>query len=246
MEPRARAGRHKSTLNFGDDLRQVLVAYGAPTHPDLAPTTQHPDSERYLQTSTTSTQNSTHRPTSYQDSTRFPNPYPETLRVLDEILTDFIIETCHVAVQHATLAGRQKVGQKDFDFVIRRDKNKMGRVQDLVRRQKVIKESKKLPGVGGEEGAKGGKMDEDALAGLAGLAGEDTGTGKGKGRGRGRRRKRAETEVGVDGTVEREGEDGVGVGDGLVGEEDLDVDGDGEGEDDDDERLAKRARSDTG
>ena len=240
MEPRARAGRHKSNLNFGEDLRQALVAYGAPTHPDLAPTTQHPDSERYLSTSTHPASTSAQRPSPYHTN-QFPNPYPETLRVLDEILTDFIIETCHGAVRHASLAGRQKINAKDFEFVIRRDEHKMGRVQDLVRRNKALTKDRKI--VDGNEGAQVGKFSEDLMGGLAAYAGEDSGTGKGRGRGRGRRRKRAEMEGNLDGTVEREGEDGAGIGDGLVGEDDLDGDGD-EGEDEG--RATKRARSDTG
>ena len=238
MEPRARAGRHKSNLNFGEDLRQVLVAYGAPTHPDVAPTTQHPDSERYLSTSTNPASTSAQRPSPYHTN-QFPNPYTETLRVLDEILTDFIIETCHGAVRHASLAGRQKINAKDFEFVIRRDKHKMGRVQDLVRRNNALKKDRKI--VDGNEGAQAGRIGEDVLGGLAAFAGEDSGTGKGRGRGRGRRRKRAEMEAALDGTAEREGE----AGDGLVGEDDLDVDGEGD-EDDEAGRPPKRARSDTG
>lgn len=263
MEPRARAGRHKSTINFPDDLRSVLIAYGAPTHPDVIPTSQHPDSESYLSRIPSSTPNTSHRPTPYthiQSNARIPNAYPETLRVLDEILTDFIIETCHGAVKHAALQGRQKINNKDFEFVIRRDARKMGRVQDLLRRNKKLKEDRKLVSGAGQE--TGGKLGDDAMLGLAGLAGEDSGTGKGKGRGKGKRKKRkgvliADGEGGGDGAGEKSADKADGVGDGLVGEDDLDgfvdVDMEGDGEDvgDDDgeedgERPTKRARSDTG
>ena len=235
MEPRARASRHKSTLNFGEDLRQVLIAYGAPTHPDL--TSPYPDSAAYLHNIPNSTANTTHRPTLYSNSaSSAPNPYPETLRVLDEILTDFIIETCHDAVRHATLIGRQKVNHLDFEFVIRRDKAKMGRVQDLVRRNKNLKKERQIVDGNAE---KTGRLDEGYMAGLAGLAGEDTGTGKGRGRGRGKRRKRREMEEAIAREMERrekgdQGEEGVG-------EDDLVEEGEGE-----EERPSKRARSDAG
>jgi transcription initiation factor TFIID subunit 13 len=250
MEPRARAGRHKNHVNFPDDLRNVLIAYGAPTHPDIVPTTQHPDSETYLTRAHTSSVNTSHRPTPYSipsGNGRIPNAYPETLRVLDEILTDFIIETCHGAVRHAGMQGRQKINNRDFEFVIRRDARKMGRVQDLLRRHKKLKEDRKLVSGGQEEG---GKIDEGGMLALAGMVGEDSGTGKGKGRGKGKRKKRK----GV--PIVEEGESGAGIQNargGSVGEEDLDVDGDLDGDDvmDEDadeegEPPRKRARSDTG
>ena len=249
MEPRARAGRHKSSLNFGEDLRQFLVAYGAPTHPDLLSTSAHPDSDRYLNTINSSTLNTTHRPTPYQDPHRFPNPYPETLRVLDEILTDFIIETCHGAVKRAEVMNRQKINAQDFEWVIRHDKFKMGRVQDLLRRNKALKEDRKLVDGNEESGGKGGKMGEGLMLGLAEIVGEDSGTGKGKGRGKGKRRKRAEMEGLGNAASPNAGKKQAARASALVGEDDLDgdADADGEGEDDeDDTRPTKRARSDTG
>jgi transcription initiation factor TFIID subunit 13 len=248
MEPRARAGRHKNHVNFPDDLRNVLIAYGAPTHPDIVPTTQHPDSEAYLNRASTSSANTSHRPTPYfipSGSGRIPNAYPETLRVLDEILTDFIIETCHGAVRHAAMQGRQKINNRDFEFVIRRDARKMGRVQDLLRRHKKLKEDRKL--VSGGQAEDAGKIDEGGMLALAGMVGEDSGTGKGKGRGRGKRKKRKGVPI-----LEEEGGAGLPSVRGVsVGEEDLDVDGELDGddlvdEDEEGEPPRKRARSDTG
>src|SRR3954469_23865184 len=95
MEPRARAGRHKASLNFGPELSALLFAYGAPTHPDIvAPIGA--SSQRYLNSNgTTTNSNNTNSNT---EPKPFNQPFPETVRVLDEILTDFIIETCHNAV----------------------------------------------------------------------------------------------------------------------------------------------------
>ncbi|KAG7004698.1 hypothetical protein G7Y79_00024g056480 [Physcia stellaris] len=46
------------------------------------------------------------------------DPLDETVRVLDELATDFVIETCHKANQVANLSGRQKVkdARKQFDI----------------------------------------------------------------------------------------------------------------------------------
>ncbi|WEW55692.1 hypothetical protein PRK78_001125 [Emydomyces testavorans] len=108
-EPRVRLTRHHAQLNFGNELRQLLRAYG-----DANP---HPD---------------------------FPQePHPETVRVLDEMVTDFVIETCHAAAQVAAHAGRQKVKLDDFMFVIRRDATKLGRVQELFQLEKELKEARK-------------------------------------------------------------------------------------------------------
>lgn len=71
-------------------------------------------------------------------------PLPETVRVLDEIVTDFIIDSCHSAAAVATHAGRQKVKADDFHFMLRHDPVKLGRVQELIRMEKELKEARKV------------------------------------------------------------------------------------------------------
>lgn len=74
----------------------------------------------------------------------FPSePLPETVRVLDEIVTDFILELCHGAAQVAHHARRQKIKVDDFRFALRRDPNKLGRVQELLRMERELKEARK-------------------------------------------------------------------------------------------------------
>jgi len=74
----------------------------------------------------------------------FPQePLPETLRVLDEIVTDFIIETCHAAAACAHYARRQKIKVDDFRFALRRDPTKLGRVQELFRIERELKEARR-------------------------------------------------------------------------------------------------------
>ncbi|OJJ49573.1 hypothetical protein ASPZODRAFT_88819 [Penicilliopsis zonata CBS 506.65] len=108
-EPRARAARHKGQMNFSNELRLLLLAYGDPQ--------PHPS---------------------------YPaEPLPETVRVLDEIVTDFILEMCHEAAQYASYARRQKIKVDDFRFALRRDPNKLGRVQELLRMERELKEARK-------------------------------------------------------------------------------------------------------
>ncbi|KAL5341707.1 transcription initiation factor IID, 18kD subunit-domain-containing protein [Aspergillus crustosus] len=74
----------------------------------------------------------------------FPSePLPETVRVLDEIVTDFVLEMCHGAAQYANYSRRQKIKVDDFRFALRRDPNKLGRVQELLRMERELKEARK-------------------------------------------------------------------------------------------------------
>lgn len=72
-----------------------------------------------------------------------PDPLPQTVRVLDEITTDFIIETCHAASRHATLNNRQKVKLEDFKFVVAKDERLLGRMTELIGMEKELKEARK-------------------------------------------------------------------------------------------------------
>ncbi|OCT50622.1 putative transcription initiation factor TFIID subunit 13 [Cladophialophora carrionii] len=219
MEPRARAGRHKNNLNFGPELSSLLYAYGAPTHPDIV----HPlgsSSRQYL--SGPNTPNTTHPPTP------FTHPFPETLRVLDEMLTDFIIETCHDAVSVATYSGRAKLKLSDFEFVLRRDSIKLGRVQEMFKKKRDIDNKKKLFDT--NEGREGTKLAVGDLVNLGEVVGEE-GTGKGKGRGRGRRKKRDREEADGPSTLNEAGKEKTPGA---------------RSEDDGEERASKRARSDVG
>ncbi|PGH30751.1 transcription initiation factor TFIID subunit 13 [[Emmonsia] crescens] len=157
-EPRVRLTRHQGQLNFGNELRHLLHAYGDP-----APHASYPQ-----------------------------EPLPETLRVLDEIVTDFIIETCHSAAQCATYSRRQKIKVDDFRFALRRDPVKLGRVQELFRIERELKEARRAFDQNDDRvGAPGKKGLEDladsAVDGGDGSAAGGTGTGaaaakKGKGK----------------------------------------------------------------
>lgn len=91
------------------------------------------------------------------------NPLPETVKVLDEIITDFVIETCHEAAQVASYARRAKIKVDDFKFILRRDPRKLGRVAELLSMDREIKNRKKMFEIEeaqlakGEKGEKGEK-----------------------------------------------------------------------------------------
>ncbi|KPI41702.1 uncharacterized protein AB675_9250 [Cyphellophora attinorum] len=182
MEPRARAGRYHGTLNFAKDINEALYAFGAPTHPDV----QSPiaDSQAYLDASTRTKWQGGPRPSTFvgqptanNTTVKIPSaPLPETMRVLDEILTDFIIEVSHEAVDHATYEGRHKVNPGDIKFVFRKDKNMLGRINERERRNKQIKEAKKtVPGGAGADdggmGLLGGGLEGLGVPGLGGGGG---------------------------------------------------------------------------
>lgn len=70
-------------------------------------------------------------------------PLPETVRVLDEIVTDYIIETCHEAAAIAHHARRAKIKLDDFKFMLRRDTGKLGRVSEMLETDKELKRKRK-------------------------------------------------------------------------------------------------------
>ncbi len=113
-----------------------------------------------------------------------PDPLPETVRVLDEIVTDFIIETCHQAARAASVSGRQKIKVEDFRWAIRGDEQMLGRVKELLGMEKELKEARKHFDT--QEGRMGLER------GNAGGGGGGGGSGVGGGGGRKRKFKEVE------------------------------------------------------
>jgi transcription initiation factor TFIID subunit 13 len=239
MEYRARAGKHHTQLNFGKELEKALYGYGNASHPDIVD--PHPDSRSYLARPITATSGAgqynvpvqppgQHRPPapfkSGEPDQGGAAPFPETVRVLDEVVTDFVIEVAHEAVDHATYEGRHKVNLQDVHWVFRNDRLMLGRIKEMFRKANNLKNDRKgLDDSGLKDGK---KFTVEALQELGEVVGEE-GTGKGKGRGRGKRRKRAET-------AEREDEGDEG-GSGMDGGSEVEL------EDGASTRPPKRARS---
>lgn len=118
-EPRARAARHKGQMNFEAERTHVLPL-------TFIPNQLTPPVHQFL--------------FAFGDD---KNPLPETVRVLDEIVTDYIIETCHSAAKSAEVSNRSKIKVDDFKFAIRKDEQATGRVKELLTMDKVMKDSRK-------------------------------------------------------------------------------------------------------
>ncbi|KAF2745677.1 transcription initiation factor IID, 18 kDa subunit, partial [Sporormia fimetaria CBS 119925] len=119
-EPRIRQ-RQKGQQFPAKDLSQILHAFGdTHTDPFLAPPP-----------STTTTPSQLHPP--------FTSALPTTISTLDEIITDFIIETCHEAASIAAYSRRQKIKLDDFKFMLRRDGKKLGRVSEMMEKDRELK-----------------------------------------------------------------------------------------------------------
>ena len=108
-------------------------------------------------------------------------PLPETLRLLDEIITDYIIETCHEAASVAHHARRAKIKLDDFKFMLRRDTGKLGRVSEMLETDKELKRKRKAfdtdEGAVLQKGDARGEEDEGAAGSKkkGGAGGEEDG-----------------------------------------------------------------------
>ncbi|EMC97672.1 hypothetical protein BAUCODRAFT_46147, partial [Baudoinia panamericana UAMH 10762] len=116
-EPRVRARPHG--LYFSQtDLTELLHAFGDPA--------------------------TTTYPTSTQNRTTSNAPLDTTLSTLDELLTTFILETCHAAAQSASYSRRAKIKVDDFKFVLRHDERLLGRVLEQMWKERGIKAERRM------------------------------------------------------------------------------------------------------
>ncbi|KAI1381337.1 TFIID-18kDa-domain-containing protein [Hypoxylon crocopeplum] len=70
-------------------------------------------------------------------------PLPETVRVLDEIVTEFLEGICFEASRRAQVANRQKLKFDDFEFALRRNSQYLGRVRAMIEKRQKIKEMRR-------------------------------------------------------------------------------------------------------
>lgn len=110
----------------------------------------------------------------YGDTAR--PPLRATVLTLDEIITDYIIETCHEAAAVASHARRQKIKLDDFKFMLRRDTAKLGRVSELLETDKELKKKRKA-------------FDTEEGVVVRSVEGEDGDGGGGAAKGRGRKKR---------------------------------------------------------
>lgn len=103
----------------------------------------------------------------------YAEPLDETLRVMDEIATDFIQGLSFEAARVASHAGRQKLKYEDFEFAMRKSPRFLGRAQEAFDGNREIKKYRKVEGM--SEGFGAGRD----LAALVGEEGKDkTKTGR--------------------------------------------------------------------
>ncbi|KAH8175706.1 transcription initiation factor IID, 18kD subunit domain-containing protein [Sarocladium implicatum] len=112
------------------------------------------------------------------------NPMPETVRVLDEIITDFMQSIAFEATRAANYSGRQKIKYEDFEFAFRKNPNFLGKVQEVFEKQKEIKKARELLKDGGEDEImkenaedEGGKKTAEKPSGKASRGEEELGEG---------------------------------------------------------------------
>lgn len=122
-----------------------------------------------------------------------PKSLDSTKKVLDEILSDFVIELCHEAAVPAQLAGRQKIKVDDFKFACRKDPLKLGKIEEVFEKKKKIDDARNMTSIMSDE--KLSKRDIKAMAGkeeeplgekdddefeTQTIGGRSTGTGRGR------------------------------------------------------------------
>jgi transcription initiation factor TFIID subunit 13 len=94
------------------------------------------------------------------------NPIPETVRVMDHIMTEFLEGICFEASRHATVAGRQKLKFDDFEFSLRRQPEYLGRIRTMFEKRKEITKMRKTFG-GDDDAVLQNQGKEDAGAGTS-------------------------------------------------------------------------------
>ncbi|KAK3387708.1 transcription initiation factor IID [Podospora didyma] len=119
-------------------------------------------------------------------------PLPESIRVLDELVTDFIQGVSFEAARAAHHAGRQKVKFEDFEFAMRRNPRFMGKIQEVFEKRKEIETARK--GFNIEDQIKGDMEREDKDKGK-GKKNKDKSGGASEVSGKGTKRQRVEEEL---------------------------------------------------
>jgi transcription initiation factor TFIID subunit 13 len=125
MEPRARAAKNVGKMNFSHNECMIYLAFvNLVSQADLLTPFQvalllyaHGDVR---------------------------NPLPETVKVLDEILTEFMQGVAFEAARVAQYTGRQKIKYDDVVFAIRKNPAYLGKVQEMMVKKLEIDTAKKI------------------------------------------------------------------------------------------------------
>jgi transcription initiation factor TFIID subunit 13 len=71
-------------------------------------------------------------------------PLPETVRVLDEMVTEFIQGVAFEATRAANYSGRQKVKYEDFEFAFRKNSIFLGKVKETFDKKVEIEKARQI------------------------------------------------------------------------------------------------------
>lgn len=104
-------------------------------------------------------------------------PLPETIRILDEILTEFIQGVSFEATRVAQLAGRQKVKYEDFQFAMRKNPVFLGKAAENKELREIIDKQRK---VFNEDEMIKEDLGADGAGGGTAAAGGSSGPGRGR------------------------------------------------------------------
>ncbi|KAL1935458.1 hypothetical protein VTP01DRAFT_4598 [Rhizomucor pusillus] len=71
-----------------------------------------------------------------------PNPAADSISVMDDLVITYISEMCQEAAKVAESRGKVRV--EDFKYILRKDKKKSGRVEELLYMSEDIRRAKQL------------------------------------------------------------------------------------------------------
>ncbi|KAI9310239.1 transcription initiation factor IID, 18kD subunit-domain-containing protein [Dichotomocladium elegans] len=71
-----------------------------------------------------------------------PNPATDSITVMDDLVIMYITEMCQEAARVAEHRGKVRV--EDFKYILRKDKKKLGRVEELLYMSEDIRRAKQL------------------------------------------------------------------------------------------------------
>ncbi|GJJ72370.1 transcription initiation factor TFIID subunit 13 [Entomortierella parvispora] len=86
-----------------------------------------------------------------------PNPSNDAVNVLEDMLIEYLTDTCTQAA--AVAEKRGKVNVEDFRFVLRKDAKKRSRVDELLYMNEDIRRAKKIADIPELDNTKGGAKD---------------------------------------------------------------------------------------
>ncbi|KAI9307124.1 transcription initiation factor IID, 18kD subunit-domain-containing protein [Cunninghamella echinulata] len=71
-----------------------------------------------------------------------PNPSGDSIALMDDLVIDYIIETCQKVAKLSESRGKIRV--EDFKFVLRKDPKKLARIEELIYMNEDIRRAKQI------------------------------------------------------------------------------------------------------